>query len=316
MRITVMGTGGVGGFFGGLLARSGQDVVFIARGAHLEAIKRAGLKVASDLAGEFTVSSSATDDTGTVGPVDLVLYTVKMYHNDAAIPAVAPMVGPDTIILTLQNGIDNADRLVAALGKEHVMLGVVMLQGRVREPGVVEQLGQVGQVIFGEMESGITPRGQRLLRVFEQAGWNVELSDNALGAVWRKFIYLAGSAGINAATRVTYGEMRTLPETRVLLRTAYEEVIRLANAKGAPVDDDVLDWCMTALDNYPEAGMASLAKDFTSERRVELEGLMGTVVRMGEELDVPTPVNSFIYAILKPVAVRIEQAQAARATRV
>jgi len=312
MRIAVMGTGGVGGFFGGLLARSGEDVTFIARGPHLEAIKSAGLTVASDLAGEFTVRSHATDDTGSVGPVNLVLYTVKMYHNGAAIPTVAPMVGPDTIVLTLQNGIDNGDKLADALGEDHVMIGVAMLQGRVREPGVVEQLGQVGQVIFGERGPGITPRGERLLDVFQRAGWNVELSDNALGAVWRKFIYLAGSAGVNAATRVTYGEMRTIPETRELLRGTYEELIGLANARAAPVGDGVLAWCMTALDNYPESGMASLAKDFMSSSPVELEGLTGTVVRMAEELGVATPINNAIYAILKPAAARIKQAQTAQ----
>ena len=303
-----MGAGGVGGFFGGLLARSGEDVVFIARGAHLEAIRRAGLKVASDLEGEFTVRSDATADTKSVGPVDLVLYTVKMYDNGGAIPAVAPMVGPDTLVMTLQNGIDNGDMLAAALGKEHVLIGVAMLQGRVREPGVVEQLGRVGQVIFGETEPGVTPRCERLLEVFQRAGWNVELSDNALGAVWRKFIYLVGSAGINAAARVTYGEMRSVPETRKLLHDSYEEVIAVANARGAPLDDGVLDWCMTALDNYPEGGMASLAKDFMANSRVELEGLLGTVVRMAREAGVATPINDTLYAILKPAADRIERA--------
>jgi 2-dehydropantoate 2-reductase len=315
MKIAVMGAGGVGGYFGGLLARAGEDATFIARGAHLDAIRRNGLRVVSDLSGEFTVQSKATDDTGSVGPVDLVLYTVKMYHNAQAIPAVVPMVGENTVVLTLQNGIDNGDRLAAALGVEHVMVGMAVLQGRIREPGVVEQLGQVGRVVFGEMGPGITPRGRRLLEVFRKGGWNVELSDNALREVWRKFIYLTGSAEVNAATQLPYGEMRAIPETRELILAAWQEILDVGKASGAPVDDGMLEWCATALDNFPASGMASLAKDFRDGRPVELDGLTGAVVRMGRELGVPTPIHSTIYALLRPAAMRIERANAATRRR-
>ena len=306
MKIAVMGTGGVGGYFGGLLAKAGEDVTFIARGAHLDAIRSKGLRVVSDLSGEFIVRSNATDDTKSVGPVDLVLYTVKMYHNDEAIPAIVPMVGEQTVVLTLQNGIDNGDRLAAALGENHVMIGTAGVQTRIMEPGVVRQLGQFGRIAFGEMSRGITPRCERMLDVFRKGGWNVELSENALGALWRKFIFITASAGVNAVTQVPYGEMRSVPETRELIISAYREITDVGRASGASLGDDVLEFCVSTLDGFAGNGMSSLANDFKAGNRTELEGLTGTAVRIGEKLGVSTPINSAIYALLKPAALRIE----------
>lgn len=306
MKIAVMGAGGVGGYFGGLLARAGEDVTFIARGAHLEAIKERGLRVVSDLSGEFIAGSQATADPTDVGHTDLVLYTVKMYHNDEAIPFIAPLVGDNTVVLTVQNGVDNGDRLVEAYGEEHVMVGMVAVQARIRQPGVIEQLGQFGMAAFGEVRGGITDRGRRLYDVFKNGGWNVELSDNAMGVVWRKYLFLASAAGVNAITQLPYSEMRTIPETRNLIHESCAEILAVGKARGAPVDDSMVEWAMTQLDNFPPDGMSSLAKDFRDGNRVELEGLLGTVVRMGREVGVPTPINGAIYALLKPAAMRIE----------
>ena len=308
MKIAVMGSGGVGGYFGGLLARAGEDVTFIARGAHLDAIRSDGLRVVSDLSGEFVVTRPATGDAREAGIQGLILYAVKMYHNADAMTFIEPMVGPETVILTLQNGLDNGDLLADAFGRDRVMVGMCALQGRVREPGVVEQLGRVGRVVFGEMGRGITARGEILLKLFEKGGWNVELSDNAMGAVWRKFIYLAGTAGINAVTQAPYGEMRNVPETRELIRGCYQEIIDIADALDAPIGDGVLEWAMNSLDEFPIEGMASLAKDFRDGNRVELEGITGTAVRLGKQTGVPTPINSTIYSLLKPAALRIEKA--------
>ena len=306
MKIAVMGAGGVGGYFGGLMARAGLDVTFIARGPHMEAINRDGLTVESGLKGDFNVSAKATNDTAALGPVDLVIYTVKMYHNPEAIETVRPLVGPDTVILTLQNGIDNGDRLSAAFGKKHVMVGMAAVQARIERPGVVAQLGTLGSVTFGEIDGGVTPRGEKLLEVFKQGEWDVELTDNAMRALWRKFIYLTGSAEVNAATQITYGEMRTIPETRALIINAWREIVDVAQARGADVGEDIMEWCESFLDSFAADGMTSLGNDFRAERPVELEGLTGTVMRLGAEVGVPTPIHSTIYALLKPAALRIE----------
>ena len=230
-----------------------------------------------------------------------------MYHNDDAIHAIAPLVGPDTIILTLQNGIDNGDRLAEVYGAERVMIGSAYLEGRISEPGIVTQ-GGPGAASFGERTTGITERGRKLLDVFQGANWRVELLENMTGMLWKKFAYLSGSAGVCAASGCTYGELRTVPETRAAIEAAIAEALAVGEASGAPLEPDSLEWSMNALDNFPAAGMASLAKDFAEERPVELEGLTGVVIRMGEQYGVPTPVNNALYAVLKPRANRIEAA--------
>ena len=309
MKIAVMGTGGVGGYFGGLLARAGHDVTFVARGAHLRAIQENGLSVESSNDGDFHVNSPAVDDASDVGPQDLVLFAVKMYDNEPAIQTIKPLMGPDSIVLTLQNGIDNGDQLVETFGAERVMIGSVMLEGRIAEPGRVTQ-GGPGRANFGELQPGITDRAQQLLAIFQEADWRVELHENMQDMLWKKFAYLAGSAAVCAASNSTIGEMRSIPETRETIRSAIEEGFAVARARGAPIRDDCMEWSMTALDNFPYEGRASLAKDFAEGRPVELEGLTGTIVRMGREVGVPTPVNDTIYGVLKPWALRIEQALA------
>ena len=305
MNIAVMGAGGVGGYFGGLLARAGNDVTFIARGPHLDAMRANGLRVISSNDGEFVVSGKATDDPAEAGPQELVLFTVKMYDNDDAIQAIAPLVGPDSIILTLQNGIDNGEQLVQAYGPERVMIGSAYLEGRISDPGVVTQ-GGPGAASFGERTPGITERGERLLAIFKDANWRVDLLENMTGMLWKKFAYLSGSAGVCAASGCMYGELRTIPETREAIRAAIAEALAVGEASGAPLEPDSLEWSMNALDNFPATGMASLAKDFAEGRPVELEGLTGTVIRMGAQYGVPTPVNHALYAVLKPRANRIE----------
>ncbi len=305
MEIAVMGAGGVGGYFGGLLARAGHRVTFIARGPHLDAIRRNGLRVISGNDGDFTTPAHATDDPAAVGPQELVLFTVKMYHNDDAIRAIEPLVGAESIVLTLQNGIDNGDRLAEVYGSERVMIGSAYLEGRISEPGVVTQ-GGPGAASFGERSLGVTDRGRRLLSVFQEAGWRVELLENMTGMLWKKFAYLSGSAGVCAASGCPYGELRSVPETRAAIRAAIAEALAVGEASGAPLEPDSLEWSMNALDNFPATGMASLAKDFAENRPVELEGLTGVVVRMGREYGVPTPVNDALYAVLKPRANRIE----------
>ena len=305
MKIAVMGAGGVGGYFGGLLARAGHSVTFVARGAHLAAIQAEGLRVESSNDGIFTVPGTALEDTSNAGQQELVLFTVKMYHNSSAIPAISPLVGPDTVVLTLQNGIDNGEQLAAAFGQDRVMIGSTYLEGRIRERGVVTQ-GGPGNATFGELQPGLTERGQSLLRVFQEAGWRVSLEENMPGMLWKKFAYLAGSAGVCTASGANYGDMRSIPETREAIRGAIAEALAVGRAAGAPIIEDSLEWSMTALDNFPATALASLTKDFQAGGPVELEGLTGTIVRMARELGVPTPINDTLYAVLKPWALRLE----------
>ena len=305
LKVAVIGTGGVGGYFGGLLAQAGHDVNFIARGAHLQAIKKNGLRVESQLDGTFTVPGNATDNTAELESQDLVLFAVKMYHNSDALSHLPPLIGPETVVLTLQNGIDNCDILAEAVGEAHVMIGSAYMEGRISKPGVVTQ-GGPGIAAFGEMKVGISRRGENLLQEFQEAGWRVNLHENMPGMLWKKFAYIAGSAAVCAAANCVYEEMRTKPETRALIQNAVEEVLAVGRARGAPIMPDSLAWAMDSLDRFPGQGRASLAKDFTDQRPVELEGLTGTVIRMARELDLPTPTNDFLYAILKPGATRIE----------
>jgi len=278
--------------------KTGADVI--------EAIKANGLRVESANDGNFTVPGNAVEDTSQAGPQDLVLFAVKMYHNSAAIEAVKPMLGPHSLVLTLQNGIDNGQQLVEAFGREQVLIGSCYLEGRIREPGVVTQ-GGPGRASFGELEPGITERCRKLLAVFQEANWRVDLEENMPGMLWKKFSYLAGSAAVGAATRTLFGEMRTIPETRAIIQGAIEEILEVGRASGAPIMEDSLEWCLTSLDNFPATGMSSLGKDFLEGRPVELDGLTGAAVRMGREYRVPTPINDTLYGILKPWALRIEQ---------
>ena len=207
--------------------------------------------------------------------------------------------------MTLQNGIDNGERLVEVYGAERVMIGSAYLEGRISEPGVVTQ-GGPGAASFGERTTGITERGERLYQVFREAGWRVDLLENMTGMLWKKFAYLSGSAGVCAASGCAYGELRSVPETRAAIEAAIAEALAVGAASGAPLEPDSLEWSMNALDNFPATGMASLAKDFAEGRPVELEGLTGAVIRMGQELGVATPVTDALYAVLKPRANRIE----------
>ncbi len=305
MKIAIMGTGGTGGYFGGLLARAGHEVTFVARGAHLAAIRDRGLRVDSVNQGTFTVNGRALDDTSQAGEQELVLFAVKMYQNADAIEKVRPMMGDGSMVLTLQNGIDNYEQLAAAFGDARVIIGSCYMEGRVVEPGVVSQ-GGPGAASFGEIQPGVSDRCRRLLQVFQEADWNVTLEENMMAMLWKKFSYIAGSAAVCSATNSVYEEMRNVPETRALIQGAIEEALAVGRARGAPIADDSLDWAMDSLDRFPPQGRSSLAKDFLEGRQVELEGMNGTVSRMGREAGVPTPINDALYAILKPWALRIE----------
>ncbi len=310
MKVAVVGAGGVGGYFGGLLARAGHEVTFVARSEHLDAIRRnGGLRVESQNDGEFHAPGRGVGDTADAGSQDLVLFNVKMHDNPGAIASLPPMVSADTVVLTLQNGIDNGEQIAAVIGREPVMVGSAFMEGRISEPGVVTQ-GGPGTAGFGEMSVGITERGEFLYREFVNAGWRVELDENMVGMLWKKFAYIAGSAAVCSAANCVYEEMRTIPATRALIQQAIEEALTVGRASGAPVMEDSLEWAMNSLDRFPPQGRASMAKDFTEGRPVELEGLNGALIRLARQTGTPTPANDFLYAVLRPLADRIAAQQA------
>tara|TARA_A100001037_G_scaffold251520_1_gene235098 strand:- start:23368 stop:24273 length:906 start_codon:yes stop_codon:yes gene_type:complete len=297
-----MGTGGIGGYFGGLLARAGHDVTFVARGQHLEAIVEAGLTVESSNKGDFTVGCKATDSPDGSDTPELLIFSVKMYQNQEAIELIKPSVGPDTTILSIQNGIDNGHLLSQAFGYDNVMIGSAFVEGRIKAPGIISQ-GGPGIAAFGEQFIGLTERGRTLNQIFENAGWDVELHENMEGVLWKKFAYLVAAASVCSASHSDYGSMRSNPDTRQLILEGAAEVLAVGRALGKSITDDSVSWAENSLDRFPATGKASLAKDFIEGKPVELDGLTGRVVQLGLEVGVPTPICSTLYAILKPWAI-------------
>jgi 2-dehydropantoate 2-reductase len=300
MKIAIMGTGGVGGYYGGLLAHSGQDVTFIARGAHLAAIREKGLQVKSVL-GDFLVSPAhATDNPAEVGPVDLILFATKTYHTDEAAQAIRLMVGPDTVVLPLQNGVDAAERIGAVVGTEHLLGGATWLSAAIEAPGVIGQYSQFRRIVLGELDGRKTPRAQQVFDALNATGATVELSDNIAKVLWTKFVFIASVSALGSLTRVTFGEYRNVPEARAALTEAIAEVAEVARAKGVLLDADVVDKTLAFIDGSVPGIKPSMQRDVEAGRVSELESMLGIVVRQGAELDVPTPVMRFAYAMLKP----------------
>jgi 2-dehydropantoate 2-reductase len=305
-----MGSGGGGGYFGGLLARAGEDVTFIARGAHLEAIQRDGLQVKS-VAGDFHVRPKATPDPATVGPVDLVLFCVKAYDTQAAGTAIRPMVGLESVVLCLLNGVDNEEKLEAILGERHVMAGVVHILSTISAPGIISQTGGPRTIKIGEKDGHITPRVERVLGVLNGAGIQAEISTHILVDLWEKFLFICAQGGVTALGRLTIGDILACPETTAFYRGVMEEVAAVGRAKGVALPADAVDRALAFARNLQPGIRSSLAHDLSQGNRLEVETLAGSVVRSGREAGVPTPLNGVIYACLKP---HHEKALAARTT--
>jgi 2-dehydropantoate 2-reductase len=300
MKIAIMGTGGVGGYYGGLLAQSGQDVTFVARGAHLTAIRGKGLQVKSIL-GDFVVSpAKATDNPAEIGLVDLVLFMTKTYHTDEAAQAIKPMVGKNTVVLSLQNGVDAAERIGAAIGMEHLLGGATWLSAAIEAPGVIGQYSQFRRIALGEFDGKTTPRLQAVYAALKATGATVELCDNILKVLWTKFVFIASVSMMGSLTRVTFGEYRAVPEARAVLTEALNEVAAVARAKGVTLDADVVAKTLVFIDNSAPNIKPSMQRDVEAGRVSELESMVGIVVRLGAELGVPTPVMQVAYAMLKP----------------
>jgi 2-dehydropantoate 2-reductase len=300
MRIAVIGAGGVGGAFGAALAKSGADVTFVARGAHLSAMHRNGLRIEGGRGETHLLPTQATDDPASIGPVDYVMFCVKLWDVEAAGAMIRPLIGPDTAVIPFQNGIDAADRLVPILGERAVMGGVAQISATIAEPGVIRQTGTFMRLVFGELTGGHSERGEAFLQQCRKAGFDATHSDRILTELWLKFIILATNSGFTAATRAPLGKQRDDPDIMPLFVAATREAIALARAKGVPLPDDVEERSLGFTKNAPPNMMASMAHDLIRGSRIELPWLSGKVVALGRELGVPTPVHEVLYAVLKP----------------
>ena len=302
MRIAVVGAGGVGGGFGAALAKAGADVTFIARGAHLAAMKSQGLKVQSPRGDTHLVPTKATDDPAGIGTVDIVLFCVKLWDVESAGERIKPLIGPGTAVIPLQNGIDAAERLIPILGERAVMGGVAQISASITAPGVITQVGTFMRTIFGELDGSRSQRAEDFLALCQTAGFEATLSEQILTDLWMKFVLLATNASITALARQPIGKLRDDPDVRPVFIAAYQEVIDVARAKGVALPADALDKVLEFNRHAPPTMRASMALDLERGNRLELPWLGGKVAELGRQLGVPTPTHAVMYAMLKPYA--------------
>jgi 2-dehydropantoate 2-reductase len=275
MRIGVVGAGGVGGYYGGRLARAGSEVGFVARGEHLAAIREQGLRVrAHD--GEFSVRVEASADPAEIGACDVVLFCVKSYDTQEAADLLPPLVKPTTGVLSLQNGIDNEEKIAERIGPGHVLGGVSFILTHVAEPGVIEQTGSVQRVVFGEFDGARSERAEVLLPELQRAGVDAELSGDIRTVLWDKYAYLCALAGLTAATRLPIDKLLRVPETRRLFRQMMREVVEVARAEGIPLTYDLVDQKTAFSEQLTPGSFSSLHHDLTTGRRLELDASTGS----------------------------------------
>ncbi|MDB4948390.1 MAG: 2-dehydropantoate 2-reductase [Gemmatimonadetes bacterium] len=300
MRIAIYGTGAVGGYFGARLAQSGHDVWFIARGEHLRAIRDGGLAVES-VRGDFVVHpAQATDEPSTIGPVDAVLLGVKSWQVREACAAAAGMLGPETAVVTLQNGVEAPHHAAAAVGRERVLAGLVKVFAQVAGPGRIRHTGPE-RIAFAEWDNAPSERVRRLRSALAEAGVTVDAPTDIWAALWEKFLFVVPMGGIGAVARAPVGAIRGVPETRAMLEAAMREILGVAHAHGVALPADVVDRTMAFVDTLPAAGTSSLQRDIAAGRPSELEAWSGAVARLGREAGVGTPVHAFIHHALLPL---------------
>ena len=299
MRIAIVGAGAVGGYFGGRLAAAGSDVTFIARGPHLDAMRARGLRLESPKGDLHVHRVKATDDPATVGPVDTVLFAVKLYDVESALALLPPLVGADTIVVPIQNGVDAAAMVTPAVGRPHVGGGVAYVAAVVSEPGVVRHTA-MDQLIFGELDGVRSPRLERLLSACEAAGFQATLSDHIEVDLWSKFVRLAVFSGMTAVTRLPIGPLRDDPDLWAMFRAAILEGMAVARAKGIALPASVFEETGAMAQSLPGPAKSSMLEDLERGRRLELPWLSGALVRIGREVDVDTPIHRFITTVLKP----------------
>ena len=288
MKIAMMGSGGVGGYFGGRLAAKGYDVTFIARGAHLAAMREHGLTIESGVA-PLVLRVRATDDPATVGPVDIVLLSVKLWDTETAAQAIKPMLGPGTGVISLQNGVDAEPMLLRLLGARHVMGGIAQIGATIARPGVIAHVGTMQRLVFGELDNTPSPRAQALLEACQASGITAEISADIVKTIWTKFVFLVGMSSVTSLTRMQIGPIRKDPDARALLLNVMREAVAVGRKKGVGLEADFAEQQIGFVDGLPETMTTSMHHDLERGNRLELPWLAGTVARFGRELGIDTP---------------------------
>ena len=300
MRILVIGSGAVGGYYGAVLHKGGHDVTFVARGQHLEAIRQEGLRIESVSSGDFTIHPTAADRPAGSWKADMVLFCVKAYDNGEAITIMAPAVGQETAILTLQNGIGSGDELAVAFGWERVLLGATYVDSTRRAPGVVSEVGGPANIVFGEQGGSRSPRAEAVLDALGESGIAVELSTDVAKALWTKLVYICAVSGMTCVTRAPFAEVLETPETLELTWRVMREAETVARARGIGLDDDIVEKAMAGFQEVGGRFVSSMFTDLERGNPLEVDVLNGAVSRLGKELGVDTPVNDFIAGCLAP----------------
>lgn len=301
MRIVVMGAGGVGGYFGAFLARAGHEVVFIARGAHLEAIRRNGFRLEGSRGDILLEGVGATDDPASLdGPADVVLFAVKLYDTEAAGKAIRPVVGPGTMVVNLQNGVDGPDRLAAVLGAGAVLGGAAYVSALIAEPGVVRYTSDMSRIVFGELDGRQSDRAIAFRDACREAGFEAEVSADIRATLWDKFVLLATNAGLTTLLRKPAGEVYTDPEIMDLAQAMMREVVAVAAAEGVRTSPDIVERSVALSKSFPPGMYASMYHDLARGRRIEVASLSGLLARRGRDLGVPVPHHETVWCALKP----------------
>ncbi len=299
MKIAVMGSGGVGGFLGGRLANAGFDVSFIARGAHLAAMREHGLLIENEPQGNIHVARVAvTDDPSTLAVVDLVLIAVKLWDTEVAARAIAPIVGAHTAVLSLQNGVIKDDILRQAFGDAAVMGGVTYMATNISRPGVIRQTGTMQRLLFGEYDGRRSPRAERLLEALLRAGVQADISDDIRLTLWEKYVLLVGLSGTTTTMRSAIGPVRDNPQTRAFLAEVMRETVAVGRANGVNLPEDYAAQQLTFVDTLPPGMTSSMHHDLDAGNRLEVAWLSGGVVQLGTPIGVPTPANRAVWDVL------------------
>jgi 2-dehydropantoate 2-reductase len=299
MKIAIMGTGGVGGYFGGRLAAGGQEVAFIARGEHLDAIRANGLQIVSAVGDVLVQPAVATDDPSVVGQVDVVMIGVKLWATDEAVAAIKPLVGPATAVVSFQNGVIAVDSVRRAYGDEHTLGGVANIAAVIERPGVIRHNGKMAVLSFGELDGESSPRVEAFHAACAASGIEARIVPGIYKAIWEKYIFLASMSAITALTRLPIGPLRDDADSRVLIKQLLTEVTAVGTAQGVRLDVDTVDKLLTRMDGLPRDMIASMLGDLERGNRLELPWLSGGVVELGRALHIPTPAHAMVFAALK-----------------